>query len=87
MKKIIVVVLTVAVFFKTYCTSDLDMMFDDQQLGLTMEVAAQPVENKMALTDVPALVAGYVYYTHIKPGFDKFVSVFTTQNSEAQVEA
>lgn len=81
MKKIIVMVLVVAVFFKTHCTSDLDMMFDEQP-GLTMEVAAQPVEGKMALTDVPALVAGYVYYTHIKPGFDKIVSVFTTQNSE-----
>lgn len=65
------------------CSADELELFDDQP-GLTMEVAAQPVASKIAFTDMPALVAGYVYYTHIKPGLDKLTAVFTTQKSEVQ---
>lgn len=76
--------LVASVTFQQCSANDLELF--DEQPGLTMQVAVQPTESKIAFTDMPALVVGYVYYTHIKPGFDKLTSVFTTQKSEVQVE-
>lgn len=87
MKKIMLAMLVASVAFQQCSADDLDIIFSDEQPGLTMEVAAQPVESKIAFTDMPALVAGYVYYTHLKPGFTKLASVFVTQNADVQVEA
>ena len=77
--------LVASVAFQQCSADDLDI-FSDEQQGLPMEVAAQPVESKIAFTDMPALVAGYLYYTHLKPGFAKLASVFVTPKTDVQIE-